>query len=123
MQMADKFYWIMDHPKIGLKGVQATIELLPQMVNPENDTVEEDDSLNTKLQWWVTVSKRDAEGDYYDTHFDSLDTGGDTTELAIESLYKKVLNQYGDYDPIVEFNLPDNYEESIKNFNKVGRTM
>lgn len=115
MKMADKFYWIMDHPKIGLKGVQATIELLPQMVNPENDTVEEDDSLNTKLQWWVTVSKRDAEVDYYDTHFDSLDTGGDTTELAIESLYKKVLNQYGDYDPTVEFNLPDNYEESIKN--------
>ncbi len=97
MNNVDKFYWIINHKGIGAKGVQGTIELSPQMVNPENNTIEEDNTLNTKQVWWVELSKIDQKGETLPSHYWELDCGGDTAEEAVEALYTKVLEQYGDY--------------------------
>lgn len=97
MNNVDKFYWVMNHEGIGAKGVQGTIELTPHLVNPENDTIEEDESLNTKQQWWVEFSKIDQRGEDMPTHYWELDCGGDTAEEAVNALYTKVLSLYGEY--------------------------
>lgn len=98
MTHVEKYYWIIDHPKIGsVSWAQGVIELTPHLVNPENDTIEEDASLNTKYQWWVEFSKIDEEGDEHPTHFYELDCGGDTAEDAIHKLYELVLQKYGGY--------------------------
>lgn len=99
MNHVDKYYWIIDHPAIGnTTWAQATIELTPHMVNPENDTIEMNASLNTKFQWWVELSKIDSSEDEHPTHFWELDCGGDTAEEAINTLYELVLAQYGEYN-------------------------
>lgn len=109
MNNVDKYYWIIDHPKLSNKkyGTQPTIELTPHMVNPFNDTIEEDQSLNTKQQWWVEVNVANS---YFDpkavfpddksferSHDWELDCGGNTAEEAVDKLYELVVNKYGDY--------------------------
>lgn len=98
MNHVDKYYWIIDHPNIGLPTAQGVIELYPQTVNPENNTIEQDITLNTKYQWWVEFSKLNCVYDEHLTHFWDLDCGGDTAEEAIHKLYELVLAQYGDYN-------------------------
>lgn len=102
MNHVDKYYWIIDHPKWADLG-QATIELTPQMVNPENETIETKDTrrhLNTANRWWVEVMYPELhEGEVvHSCHDWKLDTGGDSAESAIDSLYELVLKHYGDYD-------------------------
>lgn len=105
MNFVDKYYWIINHPKITSRyKPQASIDLYPQMVNPTNNTVEKDISLNTKPEWWVELSMANPEYDpsNQDTlttmHDWRLDCGGDTSEEAIEKLYDNVLGYYGDYE-------------------------
>ncbi len=100
MNHVEKYYWIIDHPRIGVEHSQCTIELAPQKVNPINDTVEKDTSLNTKYQWWVEVTHEEFDEDnneYVYCHDWDLDTGGDTAEEAIEKLYGIVKYKFGDY--------------------------
>lgn len=97
MDHADKYYWIIDHPHIGAEGVQGSIELTPQKVNPENSTIEENEELNTKYEWWVEFSKLDKISDGIETHYWELDCGGDTAEEAINNLYNLVKDKYGEY--------------------------
>lgn len=110
MNHVDKYYWIINHPKIGCETSQGSVELTPHMVNPSNGVIENDLTLNTKSEWWVEFSKLDKKGDKYKTHYWSLDCGGDSAEEAINNLYKLVLDKYGKYEDPYEINY--NSEES-----------
>lgn len=107
MNNVDKYYWIIDHPRLTSKYVyQASIELTPHMVNPLTNCIDlKNTRLNTKQRWWVEVSS--ANQDYDGTADDvmdlrychdwELDTGGDTAEEAIDNLYELVIKVYGKY--------------------------
>jgi len=97
MNISEKYFWIINHPDLSKWG-QAVIELTPHMVNPENNTIEEDEKLNTKLEWWVELNRQDfSEDQFYTFHDYEFDCGGDTAEEAIEALYKIVLEICGNY--------------------------
>lgn len=100
MDHVEKYYWIIDHPKLGHEYAQATIELTPHKVNPYNETIEDDATLNTAYRWWVETCVEDKDedtGNWDSEHLWCLDTGGKTADEAIENLYKLVLENYGDY--------------------------
>ena len=66
-------------------------------VNPENDTIDDDKSLNTKTAVWLEIGGEWEEK--YNTcqsHYWHLDTGGDTYEEAILSLAELVYKYYKD---------------------------
>lgn len=101
MNIADKYYWIMNHPKYVPFGQEAVIEITPHMVCPETNRIENLALLNTKLRFWVELMTpyEDEENNYqgYSHHWE-LDCGGDTWEEAVESLYLLVQEKYGDYN-------------------------
>ncbi|AUR89280.1 hypothetical protein NVP1121O_252 [Vibrio phage 1.121.O._10N.286.46.C4] len=98
MNHVEKYYWIINHEKIGVPYAQGTIELSPHLVNPETCAIDlKDPSKNTKSEWWVEFSKLDSEEDEGHTHYWDLDCGGDTAEEAIDTLYGLVKAIYGDY--------------------------
>ncbi len=101
MNTCDKYYWVINHPKLTPESRQADVELTPHMVCPTDNTIKSDTSLNTKLQWWVEVCFYGYVDEYHDDlqpfHDWELDTGGDSSEEAIENLYDLVLAEYGDY--------------------------
>lgn len=100
MNITEKYYWITNHPAYVNLGEEAIIEVTPHMVCPETNRIEDLPLLNTKTQFWVELMIP-----YYDEQFKQhthahdwqMDCGGDTWELAIETLYNKVLDQYGSY--------------------------
>lgn len=105
----DKYYWIIDHPKLTNQyGTQPTIEMTPHMVNPIDCIINVDNSLNTKLKWWIecNVANEDfnpsvefPDDDSFERCHDlDLDCGGDTAEEAIDNLYNLVIKHYGDYE-------------------------
>ncbi|CAH9011911.1 conserved hypothetical protein [Vibrio phage 249E41-1] len=106
MNNVDKYYWIVDHPKLCSTYIaQASIELTPQMVNPVTKEIDLDSpSNNTEQNWWVEVSSANKDynpndpTDHPSCHDWNLDTGGTTAEEAIDKLYELVLKHYGDYD-------------------------
>jgi len=104
MNHVDKYYWVIDHPKLTIGGGQASIELTPHMVNPDNETIETEYSkrhLNTASRWWVEVqveSENECGSQGYEWCHDwDLDCGGNTAEDAINNLHQLVLDKYGDY--------------------------
>ncbi len=97
LEMTNNYYWCINHEKIGVAYAQGSIELTPHMVNPLNSTIEEDFTLNTKLEWWVEYSKLDKIDDEIATHYWDLDCGGDTAEEAINALYELILKKYEEY--------------------------
>lgn len=99
MNHVQKYYWIIDHPKLTKYGGQAVIELTPHIVNPVNETIELDDNLNTACRWWVELSYEgeDFQEDGCLIHDWDCDTGGATAEEAIENLHTLVKNKFGDY--------------------------
>jgi hypothetical protein len=104
MNHVDKYYWIVDHPSLTkFCGGQAKIELNPQCINPENNTIDLVNPLNnTKFEWWVELSYAFSEdwmeGVWELGHDMEFDTGGDSAEEAINNLYELVLNKFGKYD-------------------------
>lgn len=105
MNTHDKYWWVYDHPEYnsGKRSV-AEVEITPHMVNPINNTIEKDKSLNTKLQWWIEVMYEDyiEDGDpheygYHSVHDWEVDTGGDSIDEAIDNLYEEVKARYGEY--------------------------
>jgi hypothetical protein len=104
MNHVDKYYWVIDHPKLTIGGGQAMIELTPHMVNPDNETIElvlNKQSLNTSSRWWVEVtveSENECGSQGWEFYHDwDLDCGGNSAEEAITNLYQLVLNKYGEY--------------------------
>lgn len=116
MNISEKYWWISQHPKVVDFADSAIIEITPHMVCPETNRVENLSMLNTKLQFWV---------EFMIPHFDEqfktqchshdweLDCGGDTWEEAVEALYQKVLNKYGDY---TKEDLDKQREDAMKDF-------
>jgi hypothetical protein len=99
MNIADKYYWIMNHPKYVPIGSDAVIEITPHMVCPETNCIEKLPILNTKLRFWVELMVPYEDEDSYHglSHEWELDCGGDTWEEAVAALYQLVLAKYGDY--------------------------
>lgn len=65
-------------------------------VNPDNDTLEDNKELNTKIQVWLECGPiNKEENKYILTHDYDLDTGADTFEDAILLLANKVKEIYG----------------------------
>jgi len=101
MNIADKYYWIMNHPKYVPFGQEAVIEITPHMVCPETNRIEDLALLNTKLRFWVELMTpyEDEENNQLGYSHDwELDCGGDTWEEAVEALYLLVQEKYGDYN-------------------------
>ena len=116
MNICEKYYWIMQHPKFVPFGDDAIIEITPHMVCPETNHVEKLEALNTKLQFWVELMIP-----YFDeqlnqhchSHDWEMDCGGDTWEEAVQKLYELVLKKYGDY---TEEDMDKHREEAMKGF-------
>lgn len=108
MNNVDKYYWIIYHPNMTNDyGSKPVIELTPHMVNPNNNTIEPNNALNAKQQWWIEVNVPRKEFDpkvsyphensFEFTHDWNLDCGGDSAEEAIDKLYNLVIEHYGNY--------------------------
>lgn len=104
-QMVDMYNEIINHSKFkSLGSVMLLID--PHMVNPENDTIDDDDSLNTKLRFWVEViipgwytekemKEYHMQSPYHTIHDWELDCGGDTYNEAVINVYNKFIAKYG----------------------------
>ncbi|AFC21583.1 hypothetical protein GAP32_133 [Cronobacter phage vB_CsaM_GAP32] len=116
MNIVEKYYWIIEHPKYVPFGDTAVIEITPHMVCPETNCVEKLELLNTKLQFWVELLIPffdEQHKQHCHSHDWELDCGGDTWEEAVENLYKLVLEKYGDY---TQEDLDKQREEAMKDF-------
>lgn len=116
MNIAEKYYWITQHPKYVPFADTAVIEITPHMVCPETNRIEDLQLLNTKLQFWVELMIPhfdEQHKQYCHAHDYELDCGGDTWEEAVENLYKLVLEKYGDY---TEEDMDKHREEAMKGF-------
>lgn len=120
MNIAEKYYWITQHPKYVPFADTAIIEITPHMVCPETNHVEDLQLLNTKLRFWVELMIP-----FFDEQFQKhchahdyeVDCGGDTWEEAVENLYQLVLEKYGDY---TEEDMDKHREEAMKDLD-VGK--
>lgn len=101
MNTCEKYFSIVDNDLLKSKYnvAELSIELTPNMVNPVNNTIEDDNTLNTKLVWWIEVIGSSYDADEYGCHHShlwELDCGGDSAEEAIDALYElveEVLNE------------------------------
>ena len=96
-----KFYeawkYLNEHPafadKYGISHFQQLLDIEVVMVNPENDTIDDDENKNTKEAVWLECGKYSEKyGDR--VHDIDLDCGGDTFEEAILELAKLVKVHY-----------------------------
>lgn len=80
-------------------------EITPHKVNPATGEVEDDESLNTKLEWWYEFGPwelaPDDPGDHC-THDYRQDGGAETYEEAIIDIAKKVWTNYGNDRRVVD---------------------
>jgi hypothetical protein len=97
----EAWWYLTEHPmykdkRIPIEGMDSTfsqsLDIMVVKVNPENNTIEDDDNLNTKTQVWLETGKVYYEDDgslrhYHDT---KLDSGGNTFEEAIIELANNV---------------------------------
>ena len=116
MNIAEKYYWITEHPAYVPFGDVAVIEITPHMVCPETNCIEKLDFLNTKLRFWVEFMTPFYDEElkaHHHIHDWELDCGGDTWEEAVEALYQKVLEKYGDY---TEEDADNHRKEAMKDF-------
>jgi len=112
------YWWLYDHPIYQYKYMEEcsytdsmfhrALDIQPVKVNPKNNTIEDDTTLNTKTRIWIeSASDYDIENRCFTTHDGFLDCGGDTFEEAIIELAKLVYHYYGEgsellIDPCVD---------------------
>lgn len=102
MNAAEAYYWVLEHPKMQCDIFQPNIEMVPQLVNPLTKKIDDDESKNTEVNWWIEAGAYE-----YDDHATSitpchdldLDCGGTTIDEALRELVRLVREKYGDYDP------------------------
>ena len=97
----DKYYWIVNHllnRNLSNHIIPANeIDVLPSLVDPEIGEVNlDDDTKNTKVEYWVELSYVDLDEDIM-CHDYRFDCGGDSYEEAVEALFQLVYNEFGDY--------------------------
>ena len=98
----DKYYWIVNHPlnrNLSNHIISANeIDVLPSLVDPEIGEVNlDDDTKNTKVEYWVELSYLDLDEDIM-CHDYRFDCGGDSYEEAVEALFQLVYDKFGDYN-------------------------
>ena len=98
----DKYYWIVNHPlnrNLSNHIISANeIDVLPSLVDPEIGEVNlDDDTKNTKVEYWVELSYLDLDEDIM-CHDYWFDCGGDSYEEAVETLFQLVYDKFGDYN-------------------------
>lgn len=99
----DKYWFIIDHPKLKTGLASPQIEIVPQMVSGITLKVEKYENLNDTLRLWLEffiptgALTIDSSAEY--THDWEMDCGGYTYEEVIDQLYNNVLTKYGDYKP------------------------
>lgn len=79
-------------------------EITPHKVNPDTNRIEEDDALNTRIQWWYEFgpwSLTPGEPSIA-THDYELDSGTETYEQAIIEIARKVHDNYGNDRRVVD---------------------
>jgi len=101
----EAYWWLYEHPifqyeydlnpmldeKVMDSFFERAIDMDVVKVNPENNTIEDDVTLNTKTQVWIEMGgDYDRESHCCQMHNWYLDTGGDTYEEAIISVAKRV---------------------------------
>ena len=97
----DKYYWIVNHSlnrNLSNHIISANeIDVLPSLVDPEIGEVNlDDDTKNTKVEYWVELSYLDLDEDIM-CHDYRFDCGGDSYEEAVEALFQLVYDKFGDY--------------------------
>ena len=98
----DKYYWMVNHPlnrNLSNHIISANeIDVLPSLVDPEIGEVNlDDDTKNTKVEYWVELSYLDLDEDIM-CHDYWFDCGGDSYEEAVETLFQLVYDKFGDYN-------------------------
>ena len=92
----ESWWFLWSHPMFEDEYEEGQFELCTDIyvakVNPENNTIEDDESLNTKTQVWLETGNYDANVRVHDIN---LDCGGDTYEEAIIELANLVYDEYG----------------------------
>jgi hypothetical protein len=108
----EKFYeaweWLDKNPLFAPWGDSdgtRCLDITVVKVNPENETIEDDDSLNTEVRIWLEGGpwSENINPDFIDeewadwTHDIDLDCGAPTFEEAVIKFVEKVKKKYGDY--------------------------
>jgi len=100
----EAWHWLYGHPYFhhafpgAEPGFADELYMMVVKVNPATQRIDDDQTLNTKVQVWLENGPyRDDEG--YDQHCHDirLDCGGDTFEEAICNMAKLAMEQEGDY--------------------------
>ena len=100
MDIYDKYWWVKEHPRLDKRNVGiADIEIDIQKVNPKTKSIDDDNSLNTKIEYWIEVMTHQLDDDHQwiACHETDLDCGGDTLDDAINNLYNLTINLFGEY--------------------------
>lgn len=95
-------------------------EITPHRVCPATNAIEDDESLNTRLQWWYEFGPwslyPDGHG-VHATHDYQLDGGSDTYEQAVLDVARKVWDNYGNDRQVVdseEWRKGDNQDQEVR---------
>ena len=80
--------------------VEGWPEITPHKVCPETGCIEDDESLNTRLEWWYEFGPWALEG--HSVHDYELDGGAATYEEAVIEIAKKVWSEYGNDRRVVD---------------------
>jgi hypothetical protein len=74
-------------------------EITPHMVCPATNIIEDDDELNTRLEWWYEFGRNalfpDKDGVQIPTHDCEMDGGASTYEEAVVAIAGKIHEHYG----------------------------
>ena len=101
MDYVEKYWRIIEHPKLNRVGPQPIIDIEPHKVNPLTNAIDPDTKLNTQFQFWVEFMYNDGSDpfipDHKRGHDWNFDCGGNTYEEAISTLYDLVIKKFGDY--------------------------
>jgi len=105
------WWWLIMHPAFnhvgGRPGFPDALNVEVSKVNPKTNSVDDDKTLNTKVEIWLEVGPwvDPSEAGYPEdwtapemaSHDFNLDCGGDTFEEAIIKMAELVKKHYGDY--------------------------
>ncbi len=94
----DAWWYLKEHSMFkydGIGGFQECLDVFVAKVNPENDTVDDDKTKNTKVEIWLETGPyepwdSDDPATVGSTHDINLDCGAETFEQAIIKLSKLV---------------------------------
>lgn len=96
----EAWWFLFDHPMFQDEYQSSQFESLLDIdvvkVNPEGESISDDDSLNTLTQVWLEIGEYNTMGRIHDI---DLDCGGNTFELAIIELANLVMKHHGTEAP------------------------